>query len=228
MTAPRRDRYAMVPESLIYQLEADCLQLYSYLDLVQGTDGYSARNYSTIAEALGWQPRTVQRHAKHLEGLGVVRIEREPGCAAVLHVLHNPARGRLGPDASLDPIDRKTPPRAGTRAGHRTGRQSRSDAAMDDWKARVARATETRVPRGRDTRSTQVELGAPTRAGRAAPQVLEGSERCSGPERGDDAGTSPLRETTVHEFAPSVETCRGHGCSEIATHDGWCAGCEPF
>ena len=76
-----------------------CTQLFSYLDLRQGARGRFARGDQAIADALGWQARTVRAHALHLAGAGWIRVHKhvtETGAhkATEYEVIHNPARKR--------------------------------------------------------------------------------------------------------------------------------------
>ncbi len=92
----------MVPASLFYaklpgvnRTQPGCVYLYCYLDLHQGKDGFPARNITTIAEVLGVQTRTVKGWLESLEAAGLVEVVRKGTKAAVVRVLHNPARDGL-------------------------------------------------------------------------------------------------------------------------------------
>ncbi len=103
--SPQRDRFAMIPESLITGLlpaadsrvRASALHLYAYLDLRQGKDGRPVRGFRYVARAIGLQERTVAKVAKALAEAGVIELTLSEGSkSAEMRVVHNPARERFG------------------------------------------------------------------------------------------------------------------------------------
>ncbi len=196
--AVRRDKFAMVPESLIVgslpgvnRTHAGCVLLFARLDLEQGPRGNPARNLTRLAESLGVQPRTISRWAQPLAEAGLVKIEQEGSEAATIRILSNPARERTD-DTPLEPADRRVPPKAGTRSGHRgrrgagrtlpAARSSRELAA--DTATRTTRAGDTalaREERTRTARRTRAPVDALPREERAAASVSEGVSRSEDP-----------------------------------------------
>jgi hypothetical protein len=117
MTVPSRGRepFAMLPESVITgelepgvstQARAMAVLLFCYLDLRQGKHGNPVRGYRYIATKLGVQERSVKNAAAVLERCGLIEVTRSgpPYKSAVLRVIHNPARGRSNPSASIGPV----------------------------------------------------------------------------------------------------------------------------
>jgi hypothetical protein len=236
----------MLPEGVIYQCDPHCAQLFGYCDLIEGDNGRPARNYVAIAAVLGWQPRTVETHAKHLAECGLLRIEQEGQSAAVLRVVHQPSRKppRVNPECTLVPVDRRSPPRAGSRAGHRERRGEnrrppvgRLAREAEEGLSRVQRASGARVERGSDARSTRVEGDTPLRVERGTGQVSRGLEglaresRDNGEESSEHGAAIGLLErglaATVTE---EVVLCRADGCGSPARDDqeGYCEACAPF
>jgi hypothetical protein len=91
----RRETFSMVPQALTRALPAMALQLYVYLDGVQGENGWPVKGYRKAARDLGWDPHTVQYWAEYLTDLGVVDLSGENTQARTMIVTHNPARYRV-------------------------------------------------------------------------------------------------------------------------------------
>jgi hypothetical protein len=190
-TVLRRDKFAMVPESLITgeiagagRHQAGLVLAYAYLDLRQG-DGKPAHNLTRMAEALGYQERTVAGWVDDLERAGLVAVVREGKRAVEVRVVHNPARGRQSAAAAVEVGTRSAPIKAGTRATHRGRRGTRpypAEAATDARSSRDGtaaltreeRASPTREERATDARRTRVEEPALPREERASAQVYKG------------------------------------------------------
>jgi hypothetical protein len=116
----------MIPQSFIYRLDPICLAIVARCDLVQGDHGRPAAGFVRVSEAIGTKADTVRAHViDHLVPLGVIELRQSAGASAELVVIHNPARGRINPTSPIAPVDRKCPPRRGTRAGHRGRRPPR-------------------------------------------------------------------------------------------------------
>lgn len=106
----------MLPKSLIESgLPAETVVLFAELDLIQGEVGHPARGYAYVARRLGWTERTVSKHAKILQGAGLIKIRRQStnsagsSGSAEMRVIHNDSRGRTNPHVLIPPI--KTPKR---------------------------------------------------------------------------------------------------------------------
>lgn len=130
-TARQREKYAMVPTSLILgqivpngksESHAMALHLYTYLDLRQGERGEPVRGFRRAAKALGWQERSVSRYAHLLASAGLITIDQAQGRAAstqaIMTVVHNPARERHNAECDVEAVDAKAPPKAGSRYRH--------------------------------------------------------------------------------------------------------------
>lgn len=194
----RRDKFAMVPESLIVgslpgvdRNHAGCVLLFARLDLEQGPRGNPARNLTRLAESLGVQPRTVSGWARSLADAGLVEIEQEGSAAATIRVLFNPARERTD-DTPLEPADRRAPPKAGTRSGHRGRRGSvrtlpaarssrRAETGTAARTTRASNADSSREEREQSTRTTRAPDDALPREQRAPAPVYEGVSRSNDP-----------------------------------------------
>jgi hypothetical protein len=100
-----RDRFwSMLPGELIESgLDDSCLRLYAELDLIQGQYGRPGQGEQYIADRLGWQKRTVARHAGHLDAAKLVKIEKPRGALGqrTYRLVHNIARGRISADAVI-------------------------------------------------------------------------------------------------------------------------------
>jgi hypothetical protein len=99
----RRDSFAMVARSVIRSdLDDACIRLLACLDDVQGERGWPAKGADVIAGWLGWAPRKVTTHARHLETAGVIEFSRADRGRHSYRVIHNPARvGRVNPGAQV-------------------------------------------------------------------------------------------------------------------------------
>lgn len=100
----RRDQerpFAMVPRSVRRMLRCgECFRLWCLLDETQRDTNAPVRGSHRVAEEMGWQPRTAQKHLWHLFDAGLVKLEPEPTRAwgqTKLVVVHSPARSRRGP-----------------------------------------------------------------------------------------------------------------------------------
>lgn len=95
-TASRpNDKWAKMPAEVICsELDDQCTRLYAYLDLVQGDRGRPAVGYAKTGKKLGWQDRTVEKHADHLEECGLIKKSRVGNGGVEMRVLHNRSRGR--------------------------------------------------------------------------------------------------------------------------------------
>lgn len=99
--------YAITSRALIVRFDSWCVHLWSYCDLFQGNGSRLAGGTQYIATQLGWTRGTVITHAGHLEKHGWLAIHRstkEPmgsSDATRYEVVHNPARGRINPAATL-------------------------------------------------------------------------------------------------------------------------------
>jgi len=208
---PPRETFAMVPVSVLWRLDAMCVHLYGVLDEIQNRNGRPARNFQRLAEILGTQARTVETHAGHLEVLGLVKITQTGRHAAVVEVVHNPARKRWNPDAVLPPVDkRSTPPRAGSRAGQKARRRSRTGDPL----SREKRAGLSREERAHEPRFSRDVDGSPSREQRARSQVSK--------------GTSSSQQQSPHARAFSFDERERERGAEPGARAETCANCgEP-
>jgi hypothetical protein len=127
------ETYSITPRFLTESGDPYCAQLYNYLDLRQGTRGRFARGDQAIADALGWQARTVRSHAEHLAGAGWIRIHKQPtesGAhkATEYEVVHNPARKRTNTNATTPLRKGRARPRSRLAANGETSSGRRSVA----------------------------------------------------------------------------------------------------
>jgi hypothetical protein len=90
----------MVPKSIRRHLRCgDCLRVYLFLDERQQDHDAPVRGARVVEEEMGWQPRTAQKHLRHLADAGLIKLDPKPlpggGWSDTrLIVVHNPARSR--------------------------------------------------------------------------------------------------------------------------------------
>jgi hypothetical protein len=190
-TAVVRDKFAMVPESLISgriagagRHQASLVYLYAYLDLHQGENGRRARNLTRIAEALGYQARTVSSWVTDLERARLVEVVREGQQAIEVSAVHNPARDRRNDGAAVEVGTRAQPIKAGTRATHRARRGARplppvarSSREVASDLSREERARSSREERAQSRAKNARTERSLSREERAPAQVYEGLNR---------------------------------------------------
>lgn len=112
-----REQFAMIGASIIVSdLDAECIVLYAYLDLKQGSRGHAPRGIRAIARALGWTSRTTRKHIGHLADRGLAEETKDDGHGrTAVRLVHQPARGvvngqvRLGKPKPLA-AERYSPP----------------------------------------------------------------------------------------------------------------------
>ena len=166
---PQDPKYSITPRCVTELSDARCAQLFSYLDLRQGKNGRFARGDQAIADALGWQARTVRIHALHLAGGGWIRPHKhltETGAhkATEYEVIHNPARSRSNENATTPLRKRRARPRSrlvesgtlGPANRRNVARQTR-DTSIEDRQSSVPEGV------GRLTRHPHRDVGRETR-----------------------------------------------------------------
>jgi hypothetical protein len=91
----------MLPATLIRVLSGDDLKLYAFLDLKQGATGWPARGYRYVGREIGWQDRTVKKHALVLAELGLIELDADGRRQVVMRVVDNRGRGRVNPGSAI-------------------------------------------------------------------------------------------------------------------------------
>jgi hypothetical protein len=227
--------YGLVPRSVIRGAlggdrfdDSRLVHLYAELDLRRGATGRPGGGYRDLAKALGWQPRTVERYARHLADLGLVEINSDGRGAVAIDVVHNPSRkDRRNPDSTVADAGSRVFPRAGTRAGHQ--RRPPPDVANGAALGAPTAARADRAQRG-STRSVARALDARevargTRASGPNPDALD----APGVGHSGDRWCSPKPGREPH---PASRCSLCVSCGETATLDmggsWWCASCAPF
>ncbi|MDA8046507.1 MAG: hypothetical protein M0Z30_14915 [Actinomycetota bacterium] len=94
----------------------ECFRLWCFLDESQRERNAPVRGSRAVEHELGWQPRTAQKHLRHLADVGLVRLDPEPAYGGGWSdtrfvVAHSPARGRHGTPRELDGVWEKPKPR---------------------------------------------------------------------------------------------------------------------
>ncbi len=216
--ANARERFAMVPESVILGELPDVnrthhgsVALFALLELQQGTSGRPARNLTRLAEALGVQPRTIRTWVKPLVDAGYVEFEQDGFEAATLRIICNPAHEDA--DCTRPQIDRHSPPKQGTRTGHRGRRGKKRKLPTAARTSRASTPADDREERGQEARTSPAPYRALQREERAPVQVSKGLTGLEAPAR--DKGKV-------------VGNCRN--CAAIGPVDdaGDCKLCERF
>lgn len=91
----------MISGWIIYEIACpNCLRIYCYLDLRQGSHGQPVRSASYVGRELKMKTDTVTAHLDHLSGAGLVALSRKTAnSSTTIELIHNPARKRLSPTA---------------------------------------------------------------------------------------------------------------------------------
>jgi ribosomal protein S27AE len=89
------ERWAKIPASIIESdLDAGCKELYSWLDLKQGSRDHAHRGIRAAADSLGRKPETIRLHAKHLMERHLIELVEDEGHGrSTIRLIHQPARG---------------------------------------------------------------------------------------------------------------------------------------
>src|SRR4051812_41637598 len=89
-----REPFSMLPASIILDArDSRCVKLFAYCDLVQGQNGkHTARNRSTVADALRWSTTTLNKHAWPPAEGGLIRIDGHGTAATTSPVTRNDPR----------------------------------------------------------------------------------------------------------------------------------------
>jgi hypothetical protein len=164
---PFCDGYAQVCNRITLGLArcSHCHVLYTLLDGKLGGQPGWFETVARVGKALGWWPKTVNTHAKHLHDAGLIEVTECPG-SNQLRLRHSPARGLVNRGVKLS---RPTPPT----------RRARPHDDPDQIAARV-RDGGGGTPRQRDALCP----GAPASARRGALGRRSGGMDCGGTLRG--------------------------------------------
>jgi hypothetical protein len=114
--ATRETPYTMTARSVVVGLRCgDCVRIYLYLDLRQGTRvARAVRGCQEVADHLGWTLRTAKKHLRHLADAGLIVLDPEPRGAwgnTVVRIVHQPARARYARPAELPGVWEPEPPK---------------------------------------------------------------------------------------------------------------------
>jgi hypothetical protein len=168
-TGPQDPKFSITPRFVTELSDARCAQLFSYLDLRQGKNGRFARGDQAIADALGWQARTVRVHALHLAGAGWIHPHKhltETGAhkATEYEVIHNPARSRSNENATTPLRKRRARPRSRLVESGKLGPANRRNVARQTRDTSIEDSPST-VPEGvvRLARHPRRDVGRETR-----------------------------------------------------------------
>lgn len=231
---PQRETpFSQIARSITLGLRCgDCHRLYEHLDQRQGSRSRALKGVAEVADRLGWQHRTAQKHLRHLADVGIVELDPPPAPGwgnTWVRLVHQPARGRhaelrIVPGVWEPDVERRW------RSEPKSTEDLRKLAERPDAE-RVAPPVRTVLPDG--TRSNAWRDAPPGRPN-APPQpevarraTRKGASRHLGRSNAErDAPSVP--NSPMYEVLSSAGRCR---CGSVAdrTRGGraYCALCEP-
>jgi hypothetical protein len=234
MTGDTAEKFVIVSESVLLGLRCgDCVRLYGYLNLRQGSGTRAVRGIAKATSFLGWQARTAHKHARHLAAAGLIALDPAPAPGwgnTELRVLHNPQFKRRSPLTEIKDVWEPLAPTRWRPPNHLSNLML-SDAPRDA----PGGCSEELIEPQRDVPSVWDEarhascqsaprLGGVSKAERSAPSVPRSTRSGLGLAVPDQPKGSPFNEECVSCDDPGG----GAPYAEVAVRTGgvwrgwWC------